>query len=383
MSPFTSPSSLLFHIGLCWKGAPSRPAAIRAYCCSREVTFQPPSSSPCCSPLFCHPPLSASHPPLFLFIFCPRTGFLVQVSQLIFRADQVYYGIFSFCVFIAVIISNINITMFQPTWMSYHNHLLPCNIHIRSAQLHKQLHLPRLVGRQAHGRRVSPHDIQCIGSSFFPQPIILSLTCNLLWIYSYRGATSIMGCTSDFIFTAFISNVIIHFTACHTHPASPQLTMHPIPPLKNPYLHQGKRFLFQPAQLCMARPLLEWPFRAVHLCAVFTLSGLCFSLKAHVPVITVTAHITLASSHWQEQWPFSWHSKDLTRRWDHFHEVHHVLTGILFSIASTLFCPKQREFNESEIYFPLFVTFSSITVMKNVSLNVYSITLQHSKRFLN
>ena len=112
-----------------------------------------------------------------------------------------------------------------PGWLP-HNHLLPCNIHIRSAQLHKQLHLPRLVGREAHGKEDISHHTQPTGSSFFPQPIILSLTCNLLWIYSYTGTTSIMECISDFIFTAY--------QQCHnslhsiSHPASPQLTMHPI-----------------------------------------------------------------------------------------------------------------------------------------------------------
>lgn len=143
------------------------------------------------------------------------------------------------------------------------------------------------------GRRVSPTTFNIQAAHFFPQPIILSLTCNLLWIYSYRGATSIMGCTSDFIFTAFISNVIIHFTACHTHPASPQLTMHPIFH-QNSLSPSGQRFSFQPARGSAWHGHSGMTIQSSSSVLFLHCLGSALLWKAHVPVITVTAHITLA-----------------------------------------------------------------------------------------
>ena len=88
--------------------------------------------------------------------------------------------------------------------------------------------------------------------------------------------------------------------------------------------------------LCMARPLRN-DHSEQFICAVFTLSGLCSSLEG-----TCSSDYCNSPYHTSKNNDlFLGHSKDLTRSWDHFHEVRHVLTGILFSIASTLFCPKR------------------------------------------
>ena len=91
-------------------------SALIAYRCSREVTFQSPSSFPCCSP---PPPLSA---PLFLPILFHLLSWdrasQSKVANLFSGSIRFTTEFFSFCVFIAVIISNINVTMFQPTWMA-------------------------------------------------------------------------------------------------------------------------------------------------------------------------------------------------------------------------------------------------------------------------
>lgn len=121
-------------------------------------------------------------------------------------------------------------------------------------------------------------------------------------------------------------------------------------PPKLPISIRAKVLIPASSGLCMARPLRN-DHSEQFICAVFTLSGLCSSLEG-----TCSSDYCNSPYHTSKNNDlFLGHSKDLTRSWDHFHEVRHVLTGILFSIASTLFCPKRIQWEE--IYFSIICHF--------------------------
>lgn len=75
-------------------------------------------------------------------------------------------------------------------------------------------------------------------------------------------------------------------------------------PLKLPISIRAKVLIPASSGLCMARPLRN-DHSEQFICAVFTLSGLCFSLEGTCSSDYCNSPYH-TSSHWQEQWPFSW-----------------------------------------------------------------------------